>query len=124
MSLGSETGIMGGCGIVLLLYIYTTRTLLSYLQIVLSEIFRYLQKTNYLKKKKHYFTTEKSTALPSVTDCLWPLQELDQTAKALLAKCVESNAFIREDVDKALNAMVEHTSVQRALPALLAGGTS
>ncbi|XP_078090289.1 TOG array regulator of axonemal microtubules protein 1 isoform X2 [Mustelus asterias] len=49
-------------------------------------------------------------------------QELDNTVKILLHKASESNAFIREDVDKALNAMVMNVSPARALLSLINGG--
>ena len=40
----------------------------------------------------------------------------------LLHKGAESNAFIREDVDKALGEMVDHVSHHRCLTALINGG--
>ncbi|XP_041069813.1 TOG array regulator of axonemal microtubules protein 1 isoform X1 [Carcharodon carcharias] len=49
-------------------------------------------------------------------------QELDNTVKILLHKASESNAFIREDVDKALNAMVMNVTPARALSSLINGG--
>ncbi|XP_048455642.1 TOG array regulator of axonemal microtubules protein 1 isoform X3 [Rhincodon typus] len=49
-------------------------------------------------------------------------QELDNTVKILLHKASESNAFIREDVDKALNAMVKNVTPARALSSLINGG--
>ncbi|XP_058844173.1 TOG array regulator of axonemal microtubules protein 1-like [Acipenser ruthenus] len=51
-------------------------------------------------------------------------QELDGTVRALLHKAGESNTFIREDVDKALGAMVSNVTPARALCALIAGGSS
>ncbi|KAK6481507.1 TOG array regulator of axonemal microtubules protein 1-like isoform X1 [Huso huso] len=51
-------------------------------------------------------------------------QELDGTIRALLHKAGESNTFIREDVDKALGAMVSNVTPARALCALIAGGSS
>ncbi|XP_069064723.1 TOG array regulator of axonemal microtubules protein 1 isoform X2 [Pleurodeles waltl] len=51
-------------------------------------------------------------------------QELDCVVKGLLHKASESNAFIREDVDRALNAMVLHVTPARALTSLLNGGLS
>ncbi|XP_069493592.1 TOG array regulator of axonemal microtubules protein 1 isoform X2 [Ambystoma mexicanum] len=51
-------------------------------------------------------------------------QELDSSVKGLLHKASESSAFIREDVDKALNAMVLHVTPARALNSLLNGGLS
>lgn len=44
--------------------------------------------------------------------------------KALLAKNGESNGFIREDVDRALALMVENTTSQRALLAIITGGAT
>lgn len=49
-------------------------------------------------------------------------QELEGTAKALLQKAGESNAFIRQDVDAALDSMVRHCTPTRSLNALLTGG--
>uniref|UniRef100_A0A8C0J9P1 TOG array regulator of axonemal microtubules 1 n=1 Tax=Chelonoidis abingdonii TaxID=106734 RepID=A0A8C0J9P1_CHEAB len=49
-------------------------------------------------------------------------QELDSTVKVLLHKAGESNTFIREDVDKALNAMVNNVTPARALCSLINGG--
>lgn len=49
-------------------------------------------------------------------------QELDTTVKVLLHKAGESNTFIREDVDKALRAMVSHVTPARAVVALINGG--
>ncbi|XP_072424528.1 TOG array regulator of axonemal microtubules protein 1 [Chiloscyllium punctatum] len=51
-------------------------------------------------------------------------QELDNTVKILLHKASESNAFIREDVDKALHAMVINVTPARALSSLINGGLS
>ncbi|XP_077617411.1 TOG array regulator of axonemal microtubules protein 1 isoform X1 [Crocuta crocuta] len=51
-------------------------------------------------------------------------QELDTTVKVLLHKAGESNTFIREDVDKALRAMVSHVTPARAVVALINGGQS
>uniref|UniRef100_A0A2K6DWR0 TOG array regulator of axonemal microtubules protein 1 n=1 Tax=Macaca nemestrina TaxID=9545 RepID=A0A2K6DWR0_MACNE len=42
-------------------------------------------------------------------------QELDTTVKVLLQKAGESNTFIREDVDKALRAMVNNVTPARAV---------
>ena len=42
--------------------------------------------------------------------------------KILLHKTGEPNAFIREDVDKALSEMVYHVSPNRALASIIAGG--
>ena len=49
-------------------------------------------------------------------------QELEATAKALLQKAGESNAFIRQDVDAALDSMVQHCTPTRSLNALLTSG--
>ncbi|XP_053080394.1 TOG array regulator of axonemal microtubules protein 1 isoform X3 [Acinonyx jubatus] len=51
-------------------------------------------------------------------------QELDATVKVLLHKAGESNTFIREDVDKALRAMVSNVTPARAVVALISGGQS
>uniref|UniRef100_A0A8C8CB81 TOG domain-containing protein n=1 Tax=Oncorhynchus tshawytscha TaxID=74940 RepID=A0A8C8CB81_ONCTS len=51
-------------------------------------------------------------------------QELEATAKALLQKAGESNAFIRQDVDAALDSMVQHCTPTRSLNALLTSGLS
>lgn len=49
-------------------------------------------------------------------------QELEGTVKALLQKAGESNAFIRQDVDAALDCMVQHCTPTRSINALLIGG--
>uniref|UniRef100_A0A5F9DVE4 TOG array regulator of axonemal microtubules protein 1 n=1 Tax=Oryctolagus cuniculus TaxID=9986 RepID=A0A5F9DVE4_RABIT len=49
-------------------------------------------------------------------------QELDTTVKVLLHKAGESNTFIREDVDKALRAMVNNVTPARAIISLINGG--
>lgn len=51
-------------------------------------------------------------------------QELDTTVKVLLHKAGESNTFIREDVDKALRAMVNNVTPARAAISLINGGQS
>ncbi len=51
-------------------------------------------------------------------------KDLDQICKILVPKGGESNAFIREDVDKALDSMVQNVSPQRALCALINAGSS
>ncbi|XP_071354250.1 TOG array regulator of axonemal microtubules protein 1 isoform X2 [Trachinotus anak] len=51
-------------------------------------------------------------------------QELERTVKALLQKAGESNAFIRQDVDAALDCMVQHCTPTRSISALLTGGLS
>ncbi|XP_040824994.1 TOG array regulator of axonemal microtubules protein 1 isoform X2 [Ochotona curzoniae] len=51
-------------------------------------------------------------------------QELDTAVKVLLHKAGESNTFIREDVDKALRAMVNNVTPARAVISLINGGQS
>ncbi|XP_066244227.1 TOG array regulator of axonemal microtubules protein 1 isoform X5 [Saccopteryx leptura] len=51
-------------------------------------------------------------------------QDLDTTVKVLLHKAGESNTFIREDVDKALRAMVHSVTPARAVVSLINGGQS
>ena len=48
--------------------------------------------------------------------------DLDMISRTLLGKAGESNHFIRDDVDKALAAMVEHLSPPRVLAALGTNG--
>ena len=50
------------------------------------------------------------------------LQELEVTAKILLAKGGESSGFIRDDVEKCLTAMVCSLTPTRVLVALISGG--
>uniref|UniRef100_A0A3P9K1A6 TOG domain-containing protein n=1 Tax=Oryzias latipes TaxID=8090 RepID=A0A3P9K1A6_ORYLA len=50
--------------------------------------------------------------------------ELEGSVKALLQKAGESNAFIRQDVDAALDCMVQHCTPTRSISALLSGGLS
>ena len=50
------------------------------------------------------------------------IQDLDSTVRVLLHKGGESNAFIREDVDKALNEMIYSVSPARSLTSLISGG--
>ncbi|XP_076847303.1 TOG array regulator of axonemal microtubules protein 1-like isoform X2 [Brachyhypopomus gauderio] len=50
--------------------------------------------------------------------------EAAEAARVLLHKACESSAFIREDVDLALSAMVHSCSARRSIHALLAGGLS
>lgn len=52
------------------------------------------------------------------------LQDLDNVVRILLHKGGESNAFIREDVEKALTEMVNSVSPGRSLTALISGGLS
>ncbi|KAM4625771.1 TOG array regulator of axonemal microtubules protein 1 [Polymixia lowei] len=49
-------------------------------------------------------------------------QELEGTAKALLLKAGESSTFIRQDVDVALDCMVQYCTPIRSINALLTGG--
>uniref|UniRef100_A0A3Q3GR38 TOG domain-containing protein n=1 Tax=Labrus bergylta TaxID=56723 RepID=A0A3Q3GR38_9LABR len=49
-------------------------------------------------------------------------QELEGTVKALLQKAGETNAFIRQDVDAALDCMVQNCTPTRSISALLSGG--
>ena len=49
-------------------------------------------------------------------------QEVEATARALLHKAAESNAFIRQDVDAALGHMARHCTPARCINALLVGG--
>lgn len=51
-------------------------------------------------------------------------KDLDQVCRILLPKAGESNAFIREDVDKTLEAMVKNANPQRVLGALVTTGAS
>lgn len=51
-------------------------------------------------------------------------QELEGTVKALLQKAGESNTFIRQDVDAALDCMVQHCTPTRSIGALLPVGIS
>ena len=49
-------------------------------------------------------------------------QEVEATARALLHKAAESNAFIRQDVDAALGHMARHCTPARCINVLLVGG--
>ncbi len=48
--------------------------------------------------------------------------DLDHTVKVLLHKNGEANTFIKEDVEKALHAMVENVTPQRAMASLIVSG--
>ncbi|XP_055957389.1 TOG array regulator of axonemal microtubules protein 1 [Patella vulgata] len=48
--------------------------------------------------------------------------DLDSTTRTLLAKNAESNGFIKQDVEKALENMIDNVSPPRALTALILGG--
>lgn len=52
------------------------------------------------------------------------LQELDRVAPVLLTKVGEKNKFIQEDAEKALSAMMEHTTTVRALASVTATGVT
>lgn len=54
--------------------------------------------------------------------CWLFLQELEVTAKILLAKGGETSGFIRDDVEKALTAMVCSLTPTRVLCSLISGG--
>lgn len=49
-------------------------------------------------------------------------QDLDAIVHTLLHRGVESSAFLREVVDKAMTDMVANVSPPKALSALIAGG--
>ena len=49
-------------------------------------------------------------------------QEVEATARALLHKAAESNAFIRQDVDTALGHMAQHCTPARCINAFLVAG--
>ncbi|XP_041469429.1 TOG array regulator of axonemal microtubules protein 1-like isoform X1 [Lytechinus variegatus] len=51
-------------------------------------------------------------------------KDLDQICRILLPKAGESNGFIREDVDKTLEAMVKNANPQRVLGSLITAGAS
>ncbi|XP_059909483.1 TOG array regulator of axonemal microtubules protein 1-like [Gadus macrocephalus] len=51
-------------------------------------------------------------------------KEVDTTARALLHKVAESNAFMRQEVDAALGHMVRHCTPARCINAFLDGGLS
>ena len=55
---------------------------------------------------------------PSPCHC----QDLDEVVQVLLHKAGESNAFLRQLVDRCMMAMVTNVSPQRALVALVHGG--
>ncbi|XP_068195081.1 TOG array regulator of axonemal microtubules protein 1 isoform X2 [Antennarius striatus] len=50
--------------------------------------------------------------------------ELEGTVKALLQKSAEINSFIKQDVNGALDSMVQHCTPTRGISALLSGGLS
>ena len=49
-------------------------------------------------------------------------QDLESVVRILLHKGGESNAFIREDVEKALTEMLNNVSPGKILTALISGG--
>ena len=49
-------------------------------------------------------------------------QELDLTVSTLLSKSGESNAFIKEDAESSLVAVVKHVSSVKAMGAFINGG--
>ena len=49
-------------------------------------------------------------------------QDLESVVRILLHKGGESNAFIREDVEKALTEMLNSVSPGKSLTALIGGG--
>ncbi|TRY83570.1 hypothetical protein DNTS_016277 [Danionella cerebrum] len=51
-------------------------------------------------------------------------QELDSVVRVLLQKAGELNAFIRQDMERALNSMIMHCTHTRSLSALLNAGLS
>jgi len=55
---------------------------------------------------------------------LFPLcQDLDRTVAVLLSKTGDqSNQFMREEAEKALVAMVENVTAQKAVSSLITGG--
>ena len=74
-----------------------------------------------LQKKKN----PKNIAYALNLTCICLLiQDLDMVVRGLLAKNGESNGFIREDSERALAAMVDGVTPQRALLALIAGGAT
>lgn len=50
------------------------------------------------------------------------VQDVEAITKILLHKTGESNSFIREAAEKALDAMVENVTPQKALLSLVMGG--
>lgn len=50
------------------------------------------------------------------------IKDLDQVVQTLLHKCSESNAFLREVVDKSMLEMTNCVSPAKALTALIMGG--
>ncbi|XP_022090984.1 TOG array regulator of axonemal microtubules protein 1-like isoform X2 [Acanthaster planci] len=82
-----------------------------------------------LNEVKNLRSSVSKMAIMTMGDMFQELQqaldkELEQICKILMPKAGESNAFIREDVDKALDSMVQNVSPQRALCALISAGVS
>ena len=49
-------------------------------------------------------------------------QDLERVVKVLLHKTVESNTFIREDVEKMMHEIVQYATPAKGLLAIIAGG--
>lgn len=49
-------------------------------------------------------------------------KDLDHIVQSLLHKCSESNAFLREVVDKSIAEMIANVNPSKALIALIMGG--
>ncbi|XP_071163839.1 TOG array regulator of axonemal microtubules protein 1-like isoform X40 [Mytilus edulis] len=82
-----------------------------------------------LKEVKNLRSQVSRLAIVSIGDMFTHLTkkmdaDIDITAKALLGKSGESNGFIREDVEKVLQAMVNYITPQRSLLALISGGAT
>ncbi|XP_053483345.1 TOG array regulator of axonemal microtubules protein 1-like isoform X2 [Ictalurus furcatus] len=104
-------------------------------ELVLTQSFRLLNSDNWEKKIKglmflHCLARYHSDVLHSRLHdiCLALIQEkrmdqeLEATAKVLLHRAGETIALIRQDVDAALNSMVQNCTPTRSMNALLAGG--
>jgi len=57
-----------------------------------------------------------------VVHLMFSSQDLESVVRILLHKGGESNAFIREDVEKALTEMLNNVSPGKSLTALISGG--
>ncbi|XP_038076737.1 TOG array regulator of axonemal microtubules protein 1-like isoform X2 [Patiria miniata] len=82
-----------------------------------------------LSEVKNLRSSVSKMAIALIGDMFQDLQqaldkELEQICKILIPKAGESSAFIREDVDKALDSMVQNVSPQRALGAIISAGVS
>lgn len=85
------------------------------------------QKTSVCSHQKNLRSGVSRAAVVCLSDLFTYLrksmdQELDTAVRALLHKAGESHTFIREDVDKALRAMVNNVTPARAVIALINGG--